>query len=685
MFPFWMRIFAPASAASGRGRGGLGVKLQLAFASIALLTVVAAAGALFLFARIEDRVGDMVERRAPEAMAMLKLETLVEELTALAPAIASARNAEELNTHLEVLIGLGDTLRASLEAADPDVRARLGELAEELDAALVELAAQRERLNGQRGALLETAERLKAVHEEAIKAVSAPIDDLAFELVLGLEDLTAVQDHEDLQAAVGGIIDGSWEPIQALFLLRAEVNRIQGLLAQAAMAADASLLQPLAERFTAASEAAAAALAEVPEAYRDDIAPLLESLIAYGQGADSVFERRRQLLRSEAELRAQAGRAREIAERFDSLVTAKVEDTEAALSEGVGAVQGMLNRARWLLLAAVLVVLLVSGVIGWRYIQGQVVRRLRALHDATLAVAEGRRDVDIPTEGSDELAAMGRALAVFRDKSAEVERLEAERRALEAKAEEEKRAAQRALADRLEKEIGAIADHFAGAAAALRAAAEDLASGEGREASGKIDLVARTCRELEQAAREIARQMERARAIGETANDNSKRSTRAVEELDAAIGEIEEVVTLISDIAEQTNLLALNATIEAARAGESGRGFAVVASEVKALANQTAEATGRIAQRIAAIRETSRSTVESITHTASSVQELADVAGAVAAALEQQSAAIDTIQDHVQVAIGSAGEMREAAGGVAREAERLRTQMRGFVEQIRAS
>jgi uncharacterized protein YukE len=63
------------------------------------------------------------------------------------------------------------------------------------------------------------------------------------------------------------------------------------------------------------------------------------------------------------------------------------------------------------------------------------------------------------------------------------------------------------------------------------------------------------------------------------------------------------------------HLLALNATIEAAWAGEAGPSFAVVASEVKALAEQTAKATGEISHQIAGIQTATQVSVAAIKET----------------------------------------------------------------------
>uniref|UniRef100_UPI002594F4B7 methyl-accepting chemotaxis protein n=1 Tax=uncultured Methylobacterium sp. TaxID=157278 RepID=UPI002594F4B7 len=133
--------------------------------------------------------------------------------------------------------------------------------------------------------------------------------------------------------------------------------------------------------------------------------------------------------------------------------------------------------------------------------------------------------------------------------------------------------------------------------------------------------------------------------------------------------QIGDVVELISTIAGQTNLLALNATIEAARAGEAGRGFAVVAAEVKALANQTAKATGEIAGHIQRIQGSTGQAVTAIDVIERRIREIDGVAASIAAAVEQQGAATREIVRNVHEAATGAGEVTTTIAGVAGRAE----------------
>jgi len=132
------------------------------------------------------------------------------------------------------------------------------------------------------------------------------------------------------------------------------------------------------------------------------------------------------------------------------------------------------------------------------------------------------------------------------------------------------------------------------------------------EASMSVESVASASEELSASINDISQQAAHAAGIASRAVNQARETDGTVQGLAKSAGRIGEVIGLINTIAAQTNLLALNATIEAARAGEAGRGFAVVASEVKALAEQTAKATGEISAQIGGIQAATQDSVTAI-------------------------------------------------------------------------
>ena len=175
-------------------------------------------------------------------------------------------------------------------------------------------------------------------------------------------------------------------------------------------------------------------------------------------------------------------------------------------------------------------------------------------------------------------------------------------------------------------------------------------SSNAAQVSANVQSVATGVEEMTTSIQEIAKNATNAAQVATTAVKTAETTNETIGKLGVSSAEIGNVIKVITSIAQQTNLLALNATIEAARAGEAGKGFAVVANEVKELAKQTASATEDISQKIEAIQGDTRGAVEAIGQITTIINQINDIQGTIASAVEEQTATTNEIARNVNQA-----------------------------------
>jgi signal transduction histidine kinase/DNA-binding response OmpR family regulator/HAMP domain-containing protein len=419
---------------------GVRARLLFAFFGISAFAVLAAAAGIYAFREVGHRL-ELIDARVPQVASSLEVSRAAERLIASAPALLAATTTKErddvsrrMRPELDrLVIRLNDLLRAgtagqavvTIESLVASFRSNLTEL---------------ESLVGQR---LRTRERLAGLlqsvfqsNQEAGRLFAPWLQVMEQQIGRAFDDAQKREAGPDAQAgrelATLIALDRSAQAAQRGF------SAVADQLVQAATTSEKLRLPVLGFQMRRGLDDLDAKAKDLDPKLRALFTDQLGRVRALAFGSDAILAVRGQELDLIGNAQKLIAENTDLSVRLTAAVDQLVAEAETDVrSSAKGALSVQQLSAR-ILLALVVLSLLTSILIVWLYVGRNIVRRLTALNDGMLAIASGSLHAPVAAQGADEIAAMGRAVEVFRRNTLERDEL------LTEKAQ---------AADRLEKQV----------------------------------------------------------------------------------------------------------------------------------------------------------------------------------------------------------------------------------------
>ena len=405
-------------------RSRISTQLYLGIGGAVALTVAASLVGWFSFNRVGEVQSRVNESSVPEVVAAFEVAQHSGTLVAAAPRLTTATTPEELARVASSITEAREALEGQLtilgrrDAGDD----RFERIRADADTLILNIEA----LEGETSELFELIERKEALRTELedlvgrLDDILAPaIDDQFFYTVTGYRDLG------ELPAPISEhFSENEFSHYRHLADLQTDANIATQLLASAFTLSDASLIEPLLERFEAAAgriERSMSALEESP--LRAEVAHIFARLFELGageQGGFNLIDRELRLAERQLDLLA---RNRDVAVDLVAEVDGLVSTANASVQDATRASTQAVLTGRTLLLAISAVSVGGALLIAWLYVGRVLLRRLQLLSDRMRRMAGGDLEAKVEIVGRDEVADMAAALEVFRRHALEVQRL----------------------------------------------------------------------------------------------------------------------------------------------------------------------------------------------------------------------------------------------------------------------
>lgn len=417
-------------------------RLLLAFFGISAFAVLAAAAGIYAFREVGERLG-MVDRRVSPTLTSLELSRSAERIIAAAPALLAAtdrRRRDEVKAELEAEVARLNSklleLKRDRMEAQPLLRIEpiVSSLTVNL-AGLEDVVARRLGTNERIRTLLRAVFRTNEETRRLLWNWLAVMDGQMSRLV---------EDLRKANPSGGPDSDDAAQRLAALVELRRPAQTAQQQFSAAVdMLAEASttdqgrrlpiLAFQLGRGLRDLDETATGMDLKLRPLFLEQVAKLR----AFVEGPNAIAEARKQELAliedGERRLAENASLAAQLTAAVDQLASAAKRDIGDATRDALS-VQRLSTR---ILVTAVALSLLTSVLIVWLYVGRNIVGRLTTLSDGMLSIASGKLDASVATQGRDEIAAMGRAVEVFRRNAIELEHLLEERKQAAARLEQQ--------------------------------------------------------------------------------------------------------------------------------------------------------------------------------------------------------------------------------------------------------